>query len=519
MVLTPEERAEAAVARRQRIELARLDGAAFNEFVLRDEATNRPVRNAPHHVEWHELIDEHRLLVLFASIESGKSAALSVGRALYELGRNPNLRIAIVSETDSKAMKLLRGIKTYLRESKELRVLFPHLKRSTKPGDPWNAHGITVEREVRARDPSIQVVGCGGSIIGARVDLLIMDDVLSHRTARTKAQQEKLLAWYQSNIAGRLTEASRVVAVNTAWAKNDLLHHLAKLSGWASFKFGVIDPRTGKPRWPQVWSEARIAQARINLGPVEAARQLDCEPVEEGTSRFPPEALERATKMGEQLFLAKSLAELLGGEPLPEGCYLTTGVDVGASLRANGALSVFITCLHYPDGTRQLVSIEAGRLTGPEIVKRARSISARFGSLVFVENNGAQRFLLQFAEKGEHFPVLPFQTGANKWDPAWGVESLAVEMAQGRWIIPEHDAMGELDPEVQALLAEMRTYSPDAHTGDRTMSLWICREGARKMAPGTMGGAVGVRIFAPVDAPKRRRDWTDPIDYSDDAER
>jgi hypothetical protein len=517
VVLTPEERAHALLARRQRIEIARLDGAAFNEFVLRDEASNASIRNAPHHVEWHQLIDEHRLLVLHAHIESGKSAALSVGRVLFELGRDPNLRIAIVSETDAKAMKLLRGIKTYLRESKELRLLFPHLKRSTRPGDPWNAHAITVEREVRARDPSIQVVGCGGSIIGARVDLLVMDDVLSHRTARTKAQQEKLLAWYQSNIAGRLTEDSRVIAVNTAWAKGDLLHHLAKLQGWKHEKFGVIDPRTNLPRWPEVWSLKRIAQARINLGPIEAARQLDCEPVEEGTSRFPPEALTRATKLGEEVFLAKSLTELLGDHALPEGCYLTTGVDVGASLRKTGALTVFITCLHYPNGERQVVNVEAGRYTGPEILKNARSISSRFNSLVFVENNGAQRFLLQFAEEGEHFPVLAFQTGANKWDPAWGVESLAVEMAQGRWIIPEHDATGQLDPEVQALLAEMRTYSPDAHTGDRTMSLWICREGARKMAPGTMGGStVGVRIFAPVDrGPKQRRDWTDPIDLDE----
>ncbi len=265
-------------------------------------------------------------------------------------------------------MKLLRGIKTYLRESKELRLLFPHLKRSTRPGDPWNAHAITVEREVRARDPSIQVVGCGGLIIGARVDLLIMDDVLSHRTARTKRQQEKLLAWYQSNIAGRLTEMSRVVAVNTAWARHDLLHHLASLSGWRGFKFGVIDPRTGLPRWPEVWSVARIAQARINLGPIEAARQLDCEPVEEGTSRFPEEALNRATKMGESLFLAKSLIELLRWRAAsPRRLLLSRPAWTWARACGRPAPSPSSSPRSTtPDGNvRQLVSIEAGRLTGP----------------------------------------------------------------------------------------------------------------------------------------------------------
>ncbi len=43
------------------------------------------------------------------------------------------------------------------------------------------------------------------------------------------------------------------------------------------------------------------------------------------------------------------------------------------------------------------------------------------------------------------------------------------------------------------------------------------REGACKMAPGLMGGSQvpGVRIFAPVDAPKRRREYTDPPDYDE----
>jgi hypothetical protein len=67
----------------------------------------------------------------------------------------------------------------------------------------------------------------------------------------------------------------------------------------------------------------------------------------------------------------------------------------------------------------------------------------------------------------------------NKHHPEYGVESLAAEMAAGKWIIPcELD--GSVQPEVSLWLTEMLYYDPQGHTGDRLMASWIAREGARK---------------------------------------
>ena len=63
-------------------------------------------------------------------------------------------------------------------------------------------------------------------------------------------------------------------------------------------------------------------------------------------------------------------------------------------------------------------------------------------------------------------------------DPAFGIESLAAEMANGKWIIPSLDGL-PLTPEVSALIDEMLFYSPDKHTGDHLMAAWFAREGAR----------------------------------------
>jgi len=493
----------------QRARDARWSGAAFNEFVLRHEQTNGRIVNGAHHEQWHVDIDQALRLVAWAHVESGKTQQITIGRVLYELGRNPNLRIAIVSETHGKAAKILRSIKTYIRNSAALHEVFPKLKRSSNRENPWTSTAITVERtNDTAKDPSIQVTGAGGSIIGSRVDLLLLDDILSHRNTRTKAQREKLTDWYNSNLGGRLTPTARVIAVGTAWDPEDLYHELAKKPGWVTRRYGVINHDTGELNWPDVWPQDRVDSVRAQLGPIEAARQLDVLPVDSLVSRFKAEFIERALQAGNHYGWAKSAAEI----DVPEGAYFTTGIDVGASFRKGGGLTVATTILNHHNGDRDLVCVEAGQMSGPQILELARSHSDRYGSLVFVENNGAQRFLLQFAEQGKHFPVLAFETGANKWHPAYGVESLAIEMSQGRWAFPNVD--GSMPQEVAALIAEMKTYSPDAHTGDRIMSMWIAREGARKMAPG-MAPQVGVRVMPKVDAVKNDPEEDDTTQWGE----
>lgn len=515
-LLTKEERAamhqRILDAKRLRIAAARTNAASCAEYVLRDEATQREITNAPIHEEFHRLADTYPQIVVFSMIESGKSTHFSVLRPLYELGKNPNLRIAIVSETDHKAKKLLRGIKRYLQHSKELREVFPHLVRTKNKDEPWNAHAITVARTSFARDPSIQVTGVGGSIIGSRVDLLILDDVLSHRTALTKNSQEKLLAWFASNCAGRITEGGRIIAVGTPWSRSDLYHTLAKTEGWKSFKFSVLDAE-GKPTWPENWSEKRIAEARLRLGPLESARQLDCEPWDGSTNRFQEDWIKRALEEGKWCDFIHDWSELfdedtpLYRQVLPEGAFTVTGVDVGASMRSTGGLTVLTTLLIHPNGQRQILKIESGQWTGPQILRKCYEHHQRYRSTIFVENNGAQKFLLDFAETMDIDvapPIRPHTTGRNKHDPTFGVESIGVEMFQGRWMFP-NDA-GHMDDELAKLVRDMREYAPDKHMGDRVSSCWIANMGAHTMRGGPKKSRVRARMFAPVDAERREYD-------------
>jgi len=109
--------------------LARQDPNAFMTYVLRDEETNKPILQSPIHLKLQRLASEHKRLVVWAHIEAGKTQQLSIGRVLWELGRDPNLRIAIVSNTFGQAEKICATIGRYIQSSAEYRRVFPHIRR------------------------------------------------------------------------------------------------------------------------------------------------------------------------------------------------------------------------------------------------------------------------------------------------------------------------------------------------------------------------------------------------------
>jgi hypothetical protein len=236
----------------------------------------------------------------------------------------------------------------------------------------------------------------------------------------------------------------------------------------------------GVSNWEERWSNERIEQRRRELGLTEFARQMLCKPRDDDSARFKREWVEAGLKKG--LGLA-TLAQL---DVLPTGCATFTGVDLGVQTKESADQTVLFTILVHPNEDRQVLCVEAGRWSGPDIVRRIIDTHRRYRSIVYVENNAAQDFVLQFAREHGAIPVRPFTTGRTKAHPEFGVESLAVEMQNAKWIIPNHE--GHCDREVRAWLDELLAYSPFDHTGDRVMASWFAREGARAFAANRKGG-------------------------------
>lgn len=468
--------------------LARAEPRMFMRLVLKDEKTGKRVHQAPVHDEWQRLLTGHDRLVFWSHVEGGKTAQVSIGRTIYELGRDRNLRIAIVSKTSRGAAKIMRPIAQYIARDADCRAVFPELRPHADKQLPWNTQAIVVERSIISKDPSVQCCGLFGDILGSRLDWVIFDDILDFDNTRTAAARAATVEWIRQTVWGRLTEHAHVAFVGNAWHPKDAMHVFAGEPRFQGYRFPVVDAR-GHYSWPERWTPERIEGARLDMGP-DFPRQMLCMPRDDTASRFRREWIDRGLAAGNGYRLVDRI------DYLPNGYAVYTGVDLAVQQGAHNDMTCFFTILLHPDGKRQVLSLETGRWTGPEIVERLEETCDRYGGICVVENNAAQDFILQFARAQSRATVVPYTTGRQKAHPEFGIEGMATEMGAGKWIIPNRS--GRVSAEVDAWIAEMLYFNPNEHTGDRLMASWLAREGARaherRLGGGLGGGASGVGV-------------------------
>lgn len=472
-------------------ESAQRDPAVFCQFVLRTEDANEPVRLAPIHEEWHDILTEHERVVLWSATELAKTTEISVGRVLWEIGRNPSIRILILSSSAGQARKIVRALKGYIERSVEFRLAFPGVQpdKSDTSG-LWTNEAFIVKRaSIGAKDPTVQACGYGGNVLGGRYDLIIVDDYLTAENTHTEEMREKFYGWLKSTIEGRRTARGRLWFIGNAWHPDDAMHRYAAERRTFSKKFPVRDA-AGNLAWPEMWPEERIEAEIENRGPIESRRSMFCDPVADADRRFKEAYIKRALVNGDGIELAYSLAAV------PPGWRTVTGVDIAAAelkrhRKKRTDLSAIVTiAVREKDGVRSLLDVESGRWPGPELVDRIIDANRRYNSQVIVESNAAQIFIKQFVNEKSAVPTRAFYTGKNKYDPSFGIESLAIEFSAGKWVLPNRGGetrgiMADMHPEVRALIGEMLRYDPKSHTGDRLIALWLSREGARFATSGS----------------------------------
>lgn len=456
--------AQAASAQAQLLAMARTDAATFAEFAMRDERTGHPIKLAPMHEAWHRLIDQQDRLVIHAFVNAGKSSAVTVARTLFELGRDPSQRIAILSNTAHQAQKLLSSVARYITRSHELQQVFPALRAAT----PWGSSAITIQRPTISKDASVQALGIHGAILGARLDWVFVDDLIDFENSRTVEQRRKLVEWFDSTVLGRVVVGGRVVVLGTAWHKEDFMHVLTKRAGWHSVRYAIEDEH-GQPRWPSKWPASEIAKKRQELGPLESARQLDVIARNDSTATFRIEDIAAACQRGEQRPLMYSVRPTAAAD-------VVIGIDLASSKSPNADLTAMSVILVHRNGHREVINVESGRWDAPEILQRVVRLSDLYWpSLVVVESVAGAAYIAQMLRATTSIPVRGFVTGRGKQSIEWQARALAVELSNQKWTL-----RSPTSPEVSALIRDALYYSPAEHPGDRLVSLLMARWGAEQ---------------------------------------
>src|SRR5437763_1868399 len=122
-----------------------------------------PIRQAEVHTELQAFLSAHRKALIELPRDHGKSVQVC-GRVLWELGRNPGLRVKLVCATDPLAADRSRFLRDAIAGNPVLRRVFPDLT----PGEPWAAEAFTVARPADVIGPTVSAVGVGTGSTGGR---------------------------------------------------------------------------------------------------------------------------------------------------------------------------------------------------------------------------------------------------------------------------------------------------------------------------------------------------------------
>lgn len=513
----------------------------FFEFVIRAEHTQERIKLAPHQRVGLDFIVKHDRSVNMWPVGSSKTFSMA-GLSLFLLGNDVTLRGAIVSATQGQAAKPLSAVRQHIEENDRLRVVFPHLKPTVRPGEPWTQTAITVDRPLGIRDPSLVAVGIGGALPGSRLNWIIVDDILSMENTATKEQRDKVYEWFDSSVLSRLDPVgARIVVTNTAWHPDDIVHRL-RARGWPTMRMDILgdvevwcpdvegpdgdlieDPwgaegddvsaeirpakedsfkRTGdvsdgelkNPGWHATLSltaHDKMSEPERVLWPERfpakwvAARRREHLP-NRFNQLYRNICRDDATSRCKQEWVDACKREAItrgvhGFVSSYKGSNLTvTGVDLAIQLGEENDETAFFTFEVLESGHRVILDIEIGRWSGPVIVDKIFDKQRAYNSIVRVENNAAQDFIRQFAlQRDISLPLRPHTTGRVKAHPEHGVEGLFVEMSNASWAIP-CDSRMQVDAQTQKWIDACLYYSPTKHTPDVLMACYFAREQAKE---------------------------------------
>lgn len=444
-----------------------------------------------------------------------KSTCFSVNYPLWEIARNPDIRILMVSNTESQSQSFLREIVGNI-ERNQLYVDFAGQMKPKIP-EKWTAREIIVNRNnLNMKDPTISTVGVGGTILSKRADLIICDDLLSLENTKTIDQRQKMRDWFHQVLLPVLSPNGRVIFVGTVWHPQDLLLELLSDAGWdyrKKFKSviewplhmdlweqwyalrmkGTEDARGEADRffttnysemhvgvrvmWPEHFTFAMLYLLwRTNRIAFEKAYQNNI--ISREDQKFKEEWLERAKMRGANYRLLRTLTP----DQRKEYTTVTGGIDLAAGEDEQNDDNAMVALGHRRlDDMVQLLSMDRGKFTP----KDWRSTIAERGDAlkhdrIIVETNGYQIALKRdLADK--NLPIVSFTTGGEKFDPYIGVESLAILFENDRIILPYDKSDPYTIALVDQLVDELRQF-PVGHTGDSAMALWFAYTALRDLA-------------------------------------
>ena len=448
--------------------------------------------------------------------DHAKSMTVSIDYVTYRVCTDPNIRIKIVSKTQTMASEFLYAVKQRLTNPTwaELQRRFAPVEGWKATADKWTSTEIYLARNSAEKDPTIQALGIGGHIYGARSDLIILDDCVVLSNAN---EYEKHLRWIQQDCVTRLGPFSKLLVVGTRVDPIDLYKVLRDPtrypegeSPWTYLAMPAIlesaeDPEDWVTLWPKSdrpwlkdptpadenglfprWDGPHLKKRRAILDPRTWAMVYQQQDVS-SDAVFNREAVQGS--ISGMRAPGPLLADAPGHPHLTRPPYIICSMDP--------AMSGDTFSIAYAGDTesKKRFVLEASKMTAPtpaKIRELIREWTFKYNPKVWViEKNAFQLFLTQDEEinaflASRGIRLVHHYTGANKMDGEYGVASMAGLFGH---VDERGQHMGDnlidlprtSDESMKALVEQLVTWSPGTkNKQDGPMALWFAETQMRQ---------------------------------------
>jgi len=496
----------------------------------------------PHHRSWIDILEgsepsymhesmvyepaSAKRLLLNVPPEHAKSTVITVNYCVYRIAMDPNIKITIVSKTQERAKEYLYSIKQRLSHERwaKMQAVYGSTGGWKEDADTWKADRIYLSRDSTEKDPTVQALGVGGQITGARSNLIILDDVVTTSNAH---EWEKQLLWLQRDVVTRLGDSGKLLIVGTRIASNDLYREIRNPDHWTGGKTpftymsmpAVLEYNDDPEKWVTLWPKSNIPwegsdedilpdedglypkwngpalfRRRSEVSPSAWALVYQQQDVQED-SIFPPACVQgsvnRMRKRG-------PLKPGTPGHPEAKGQWYTImGLDPAMS----GNTAAVIMTVDRQTRKRYILDVENMQEPTPQKIQKLIEewVDKYSPQELRIETNAHQKayaldevLRTYLASAGVRFSSQ--FTGRNKWDTGFGVAAMSGLFGTMRSNSHQDDNLMELPSQdgsegVKALIQQLITWKPDTKgKTDCVMALWFCELRAREVIGTTRMG-------------------------------
>lgn len=208
--------------------LAESDMQEFMDLIIPNRVLGHVQRRI---IRWWTRQDakSHQLVLL---PRDHMKSALVACRIVWEITRDPTLRVLLISSTSNLATKQLKFIKDILL-SDRYRLYWPEMvEKEEAKREKWTEREISVDdprRKAEAiRDPTIFTAGLTSNIVGMHCDIAVLDDVVVQGNAYMEETREKVKEQY-SYLSSVETVNAREWVVGTRYHPKDLYNDLMEM--------------------------------------------------------------------------------------------------------------------------------------------------------------------------------------------------------------------------------------------------------------------------------------------------